>query len=268
MLRYLTKVPGVRKLWRRFPIGPVPLRAEHDIWPGYPPYGYGIWSAATLAKAIGLTRITALECGVVTGNGLVCMEKIATIVGNHFGMTIDVIGIDTGKGLPPPIDYRDGAHIWGEGFYVMDPAKVRPRLKSAELVVGPIGESLQAVLDRPNLAPVGFVAVNLDYYSLTKQAFAALAATEPNRRLPRIYCFFDDILWPDRACHNDWFGELLAISEFNHEHPMKKLAKIPHLSWMRCHPNYWNEMIYVLHDFLHPRYTQLITPEGYRYRQI
>ena len=268
MIKYATKVPGFRRLWRKFPLGPVPLRAEYDIWPGYPPYGFGVWSAAWLANALGHKRMSVIECGVVTGNGLVCLDQIASIVGGHFGMSIEVVGVDSGVGLPPPIDYRDGAHIWGEGFYVMDAANVRSRLTKAELIVAPVVEGLREYFARPNLAPLGFVAMNLDYYSLTKGALDLFAALPAESRLPRIYGFFDDVLWPERACHNPWFGEMLAIREFNDEHQSMKVAQIPNLAWMRQYPNYWNEMMYVLHDFQHPHYTRLITPQGHQYRQM
>jgi hypothetical protein len=62
-------------------------------------------------------------------------------------------------------------------------------------------------------------------------------------------------------------GEHLAIAEFNSEHTMQKIAKIPHLGWMRPRPAAWNEQMYVMHDFTHPEYTRNITPQGDRHRQ-
>lgn len=255
-------------MWRRFPVGSVPLRAAHDVLPGNPWNAWGVYSAAWLARALGHKGITVLECGVVTGDGLVGMEQAAALIADHFQLEIDVVGIDSGEGLPEPVDYRDGAHIWDKGFYVMDAASVRARLRSAELIVGPLRESLEALLARPGLKPLGYVCINLDYYSLAREAFRQFAALPAERRLPRVYCFLDDVMWPERACHNEWMGELLMIREFNEEHQMQKVAKLPHLSWMRFHPTFWNDMIYILHQFDHPLYTRLITPQGNQYRQM
>src|SRR4051794_34328749 len=106
MLRHLAKVPGVRRLWSRFPVGSVDLRTEYDIW-DRPAYAYGIHSAAKLARALGLDRITAVEFGVAGGNGLVSMERIAESVGGHVGVEVAVMGFDAGSGMPAPEDYRD-----------------------------------------------------------------------------------------------------------------------------------------------------------------
>jgi hypothetical protein len=252
------------------PTIPVPFRAEYDLWGDTRPgYGYGVFRAAHLANALGIRRITVMEWGVVTGDGLVTLEALAGIVGEYFGVHIEVVGFDVGGGLPPPIDYRDGAHIWGEGFYRVDECAVRARIGEAELIIGsPIGETIRAFLERDGLAPVGFVAVNLDYYSLTSEALAALAASTTGGRLPRILMLFDDILFPERACQNKWVGERRAIREFNEAHAMKKVAQVPGLHWMRRHPAFWNETVHVLHDFEHPLYTTLITPEGHEHRQI
>jgi hypothetical protein len=269
MLRHFTRIPGARRLLMRIPGIPVPVRAEYDLWTGRPGYGYGVYRAAHLASALGLSRITVMEWGVVTGNGLVGLERLADAVAAHFDMEIDVAGFDVGGGLPPPIDYRDGAHIWGEGFYRVDEASVRSRLTRAELIMGrPIGDNIVSFLARRELAPVGFVAVNLDYYSLALEALTALAAASDAARLPRILMLFDDLLFPERACHNDWIGERRAIIEFNEGHSMQKVAQVPGLHWMRRHPAFWNEMVHVLHDFDHPLYTKLITPEGDRHRQM
>jgi hypothetical protein len=70
-----------------------------------------------------------------------------------------------------------------------------------------------------------------------------------------VYCYFDDILYPEFACYNPWTGELCAIREFNEERKEVKLCPLHLLRWMRPHPEPWNDQIYVLHDFRHPLYS-------------
>jgi hypothetical protein len=266
MLRHLAKVPGVRRLWSRFPVGSVDLRTEYDIW-DRPAYAYGIHSAAKLARALGLDRITAVEFGVAGGNGLVSMERIAEAVGGHLGVDVAVIGFDAGSGMPAPEDYRDLPPVWAQGFYKMDAAALRARLRKAELVLGNVADTVRATVAREGLPPIGFVSFDLDYYSSTMSAFHIFGGGA-RTRLPRVYCYFDDLTWPERACHNEYVGELCAIREFNEMHPRRKIAQLPNLRWMRARAALWNEQTYVFHDFDHPLYTRLITPEGDEHREL
>lgn len=102
----LIALPGVRRLWRRFPIGSVHVRTKYDIWER-PAYAHGVFSAARLAKQPGISRIAALEFGVARGDGLVALEHICAEVGTALDMSIGVFGFDSGRGQPKPIDYRD-----------------------------------------------------------------------------------------------------------------------------------------------------------------
>jgi hypothetical protein len=135
------------------------------------------------------------------------------------------------------------------------------------LILGDVAETTPRFLGRQDLAPIGFIAFDLDYYSSTRQAFRVFDGAS-GTRLPRIYCYFDDTIWPEHACHNPWIGELCAIREFNEAEDGRKIAKLNGLSWMRRHAAQWNEQIYVFHDFQHPLYSRLVTPEGERFRQI
>jgi len=86
--------------------------------------------------------------------------------------------------------------------------------------------------------------------------------------LPRVYCYFDDVFWPEHACHNEYVGELAAIREFNEEHEHQKICPIHLLRHTRVHPAAWNEQMYVHHDFGHPLYTKNVTPAGDRHTQL
>jgi len=258
-LQHLTALPGVRALWRRFPVGSVELRSRFGIWER-PQYAYGVLHAAQQAKLLGLNGITAIEFGVAGGNGLLALQSLARDIGDHLGLRISVWGFDSGEGMPQATDYRDLPYVWGEGFYQMEEARLR-RLLSPEtqLVLGDVRDTIQSL--RNVAEPIGFVAFDLDYYSSTKEALRIFEFPQ-STRLPRTYCYFDDVVWPEHACHNEWIGELLAIREFNEEHEHLKLAQIPLLRRMRPHAEWWNEQMYVLHDFTHPLYGVNLTRPG------
>ena len=50
VLRHVTRIPGFRSLWLRFPIGSVATRVRYDVF-DRPHYAYGVYSAADLAKS-------------------------------------------------------------------------------------------------------------------------------------------------------------------------------------------------------------------------
>jgi hypothetical protein len=135
----------------------------------------------------------------------------------------------------------------------MDEAKLRKQLRpGTQLVIGDVRQTVQNLMHAPD--PIGFVAFDLDYYSSTMPAFAAFDLPH-STRLPRVYCYFDDILYPEFACYNPWTDELCAVREFNEERKEVKLCPLHLLRWMRPHPAPWNDQIYVLHDFRHHLYS-------------
>jgi hypothetical protein len=119
-ITHLLRLPFVKGLWTRFPIGSLALRVQYGIFREYPQYGYGVYQAALLASQLKIPRITAIEFGVAGGRGLVALEKISSEVEKALGVGIDVIGFDTGESMPEAADYRDLPHVWGRGFYKMD----------------------------------------------------------------------------------------------------------------------------------------------------
>lgn len=226
----------------------------------FPQYAYGLIQAVALAGVLDVTAISALEIGVAGGNGLVALERLRDVHAPASGVEIAVAGFDLGSGMPAPHDYRDLPYIWREGFFRMDEPKLRARLQSAELFIGDIAQTGPRYLaGRP--APIGFISFDVDYYSSTLAAFAALLDAAPERFLPRVICYFDDTVGPHHEMHSDFTGELLAISEFNAAHGQRKIGKLNGLRH-KIAPldGPWVEGIFVLHLFDHPRYCDYIYP--------
>jgi len=266
LISRISQIPGARRLWRSLPVGPLELRARCGI-SSYPPYLYGVYSAAKLAKQLGVPAISVIEFGVAGGRGLRALEDISSEVAKDLGIRIAVYGFDSGEGLPAPRDYRDLPNVWDSGFYKMDQAALQASLKCATLILGDIAQTLPQFLDSAGSPPVGFVAFDLDYYSSTRIALRVFDGP-PNLHLPRVYCYFDDIIWPEYACHNEYIGELAAIREFNEESPYRKIAPIHLLRCMLPNRDPWHEQMYAFHHFTHPQYCTNISPRNAEYSQL
>jgi hypothetical protein len=225
-----------------------------------PHYAYGIWRAACEAKQLGISGITAVEFGVAGGNGLIGMEEAAEAVSTELGIAIEILGFDTGSGMPEAADYRDMPHIWRPGFFAMDVAALKSRLTKAQLVLGNVSQTVtNHVFDVA--APVGFVSFDLDYYSSTKEAFK-IFRNPAETRLPRVFCYMDDTIGDHWETHSPFAGELLAIQEFNSESEARKIAHVNGLKHKLLGQQCWHDAIYVHHDFAHPLYCRYVYPSS------
>jgi hypothetical protein len=217
-----------------------------------PHFAWGVLYGANLAKGVGLERISVIEFGVAGGNGLVSLEEIAAAVGQLFGIEIDVYGFDTGIGLPKPEDYRDLPNLYREAGFPMDPEKLRRRLKKAHLVLGDVGRTIGSFIES-GPAPVAFVSIDVDLYTSTMDALKLFDA-DHKLLLPRVYCYFDDILG---ETFSEFTGERLAIAEFNDSHKMRKISPIFGLRYFLRAPHNqeaWSEQMFIAHIFEHELY--------------
>lgn len=225
-----------------------------------PHYGYLLYQAAQLAAALGEPRVSVLEFGVAGGAGLMSFEHHAQEVEKLFPVKIDLYGFDTGAGLPPPLDYRDLPYHWQEGFFEMDVAALKARLKTAKLVIGDVRDTLDTFFDQYNPAPVGAVSFDLDYYSSTVTALK-LFDDAPSQFLPRVYCYFDDVFGGEGELHGDYTGERLAIREFNDSHERVKLSPIYYLHAFPAAPA-WHYQMWSAHLFDHRNYNRFVSPNN------
>lgn len=217
-----------------------------------PQYLWPLIHAAHVARALGIGRIAAIEFGVAGGNGLLAMERAAAAATELSGTEVEIFGFDTGAGMPASADPRDAPFLIEPSYFEMDEAALRARLGAAELVLGRVEETVPGWAVGGH-APVGFIAFDLDYYSSTAQALKLLEG-DPERMLPRVPCYFDDVFgygW------TEFMGVHAAIDEFNAGNERRKIARILGLRFELPvaefhHP--WHEKMYVAHAFDHPRY--------------
>lgn len=142
----------------------------------------------------------------------------------------------------------------------MDIEALKSHLKQAKLIIGNVSETVASFAEKYKPAPIGFIAFDLDYYSSTVDSFKLLQAGD-DFFLPRVFCYCDDCLGVDAELHSRYTGELLAIEEFNEKNADKKIALIAGLSYKRKFPAYWNEQMFVFHQFRHPLYNTHIHPD-------
>ena len=236
-------------LLEKFPLHnaiPYEIRLNHD-WVGRPWYGYCIFHAAKMAKRLGYKTISVLEFGVAGGNGLVNIEKHIKQIKKIFDVEFEVYGFDMGTGLPKPNDKKDLSYHWQEGFFKMDQEALETKLNFSKLVLGDVKDTCPNFFSSHSPAPVGCIFVDLDYYSSTVEALKIFDADSSNL-LPRVYCYFDDILGSENELYNEFSGELAAINYFNETRDDKKIAKLRCLYERKVRRG-WNEMIYSFHSF-------------------
>jgi hypothetical protein len=217
-------------------------------------YTWSLLHSARIARTLGVDRIAAVEFGVAGGNGLVALDVAAGAVESLLGVGVDVYGLDAGGGIPAPRDRRDAPYLIAAGDFPMDEAKLRSRLQRSDLLIGLVEDTVPELVSRLR-APVGFVSVDLDYYTSTVAALALFEAAQ-DLLLPRVMCYFDDVMgypW------GDFNGERLAIAEFNDAHEQRKISPVYGLRYfLPAGPAraMWPDMMYVAHVLDHPRYDE------------
>jgi hypothetical protein len=211
---------------------------------------FGLLKAADLAKRYGISEITAVEFGVAAGAGLMNMSRISRKVELATGVKIHLTGFDTGKGMPPAIDYRDHPELYGAGDFPMDIEKLRSALpQDVELVLGELKDTLPGWLERNfEKRPVGYVVVDVDYYTSTVDALNIFTGAAANY-LPFVVLYLDDVMLSE---HNSWCGELLAMREFNESN---RLRKIEHPAFIVSERIFkrapWLQQVYFCHTLDH-----------------
>jgi hypothetical protein len=215
-------------------------------------YAYSVLRAADIAMSQGISSITIVEFGVATGAGLLNLCHVAELTTKASGIRVEIIGFDTGSGLPRPHDFRDHPELFQEGDFPMDFEALGKRLPAnARLVLGPIGETVPEFMKKLSPeSPLGFAAIDVDYYSSAKDALKLLTDADPEKYLPLTLLYLDDIT---DEFQNQWCGELLAMEEFNKLNQWRKIEKDRFLKARRVFKNArWLDQIHLLHVLDHP----------------
>jgi hypothetical protein len=246
---------AVRQVIRRLSIGSLDFRLSMQAL-DRPQYAFGVKQAIYLAAKLKHPKVSVIEFGVAGGEGLLVLEAYAAELGKLAGIEVEVYGFDTGQGLPKTLDYRDLGYVWKQGAYQMDVAGLKARLKSAKLMLGDVKETVTEFA-RSEHAPIGFISFDMDYYSSTVAAFKVFASPD-QAILPRVVCYFDDVVSDGHQLHCGQVGELLAIREFNKNENGHALEPIGLLSAGLVFPGIWEQQLWVYHRLQHRDYNTYI----------
>lgn len=219
-------------------------------------HAYAILSCADLARELGIREVTLIEFGVAAGAGLLNICELAKRVTRETGVRFRIVGFDTGKGMPPPQSYRDHPEIYQQGDFPMNHEALQRSLPdNAQLVIGEINGSVAPFLETVTAdAPVGFVSIDVDYYTSTRDSLAVLDG-KASQYLPRVQIYLDDVEHPS---HNSWCGERLAVQEFNARNELRKIEQHAFLKSYRIFRNArWIDHMFTLHVLDHPSRTTL-----------
>ncbi|MEO0310380.1 MAG: hypothetical protein RIQ89_37 [Bacteroidota bacterium] len=222
-------------------------------------HAFALNDAANKAKEMGLSAITVIEFGVAEGGGLLNICKICEKLSKIYNINFQIVGFDTGEGMPMPLDYRDHPELYQPGDFKMNPEILRPLLpNNCELILGHVSTTLKEFCKRTSLykAPIAFISFDLDYYSSTYNAFDILQM-ESAKYLPTLPLYFDDIAL---SSHNSKCGELLAIQQFNSAIEKRVIEKNTFLPGRRIYKHaQWIDQIFYLHVLDHPIREELVT---------
>jgi hypothetical protein len=193
-----------------------------------PPYAYGLVRAAEWARNCGKQNVTVCEFGVARGDGLLSLIKLVGFIGPEMKVRFQVCGFDAGAGLPSPCGPKDHPEIWKAGNFPMDNREELTRRVQgrARMFWGDIRQTVDDFLSflTPD-APLGFVSIDVDYYSTAKSALRCLEGA-PQLYNPAVPLYFDDV---EFFTNCEWAGELSAIREFNDELMAKGLPAGRHI---------------------------------------
>ena len=200
-----------------------------------PAYLLGSVLAIWQAKKIGVEKVLLVEFGVAGGTGLINLIKIGELLSSSFGIKVIVYGFDNCVGLPPPKGALDHPEIWFQGQFDMASSKNAlvsyVNAHDSILIEGDITKDLILRSLEADLSDgvLGFVSIDVDYYSSTKPILDAFSVINPNKLLPAVSMYFDDVT--DNFSYNHRCGEELAIKEFNQINDSRVIElKMPSLS--------------------------------------
>ncbi len=214
-----------------------------------PMYAYGMLRAADVARFYGKKKVTVCEFGVATGNGLRNMVELAKQIEPLTNIEFDIVGFDTGEGLPELEGYKDHPELWVPGDFPMVNrdeliaslgGRARIEFGDISTTIAPFTKALHED------APLAFISIDVDIYSGTVSALKCLERG-PEVYLPVVGVYLDDCTG---YFANEWCGELAAVNEFNAAHELRKIG-IDRSFGTRPKREVWHEQMYALHVLDH-----------------
>lgn len=124
--------------------------------------------------SFGNRKLKILEFGVTHGSGLLNLCAICEKITASTDMQFDIYGFDSDIGMPDLRGYKDHPEIWHQGQFKSDHDATRKQFPpNARLISGYIRNTIGdfCTTNLSAEAPVGFVSVDVDFYSSTLADF-------------------------------------------------------------------------------------------------
>ena len=222
-----------------------------------PHYETLIYETSKNAIKLGYNEINIIELGVAGGDGIRTLVKYKKKIEKILKIKINIIGFDTGTGLPETNYKQDLPFFWKKGDYTnQNLNKLEKDFTNVKIYQGNISSTLEEFINQ-NKKKIGLIIFDLDLYSSTKLFLNKIPElSKENLLLPRTFCYFDDLFLAD-YCLDDTNGEPLAISEFNIKFKEFKLGKyFDHINDFKF--PLAKGQIYTLHDLNNVDYEKYI----------
>ena len=238
------RVPIVKYLSLKFPL----FRPHYESL---------LFEASKNAIRLGLNEINIIELGVAGGNGIKSLLKYKKKVEKVLNIKINILGFDSGSGLPKTNKKEDLPFFWKQGDYTNQNIKdLEKNDQSIKIYEGNISSTLDNFTSE-NKVKIALILFDMDLYSSTKIFLDKIPELSQKKLLlPRVFCYFDDLFVADYSL-NDINGEPLAISEFNINNKDLKLGKtLDHISDFKF--PLAKGQVFMLHDFNNEDYNRYI----------
>ena len=151
-------------------------------------YAFGVYEGAKRAKDLGINEITVIEFGVANGRGLMAMALYATKIQKCLGIKINVLGFDSGEGMPATEGYKDHPEIYATGDFPMQDRKKLVSILPANtqlIFLDLIKSNWTGFLK----APIAYMSIDVDYYSSAIAILKYLIDLKSDLLLPNIDLF-------------------------------------------------------------------------------
>ena len=222
-----------------------------------PHYETLIYESSKNAIKLGFKEINIIELGVAGGDGIRSLAKYKKKVEKIFDIKINIIGFDTGAGLPNITLKEDLPFFWKQGDYTnKNLNNLEKSSDSIKIYEGNISNTLEKFISE-NDVKIGLIIFDMDLYSSTKTFLKKIPEFSRKKLLlPRTFCYFDDLFVAD-YCLDDTNGEPLAIYEFNKTNVDLKLGKsFDHIIDFKF--PLAKGQIFTLHDFKNENYNKYV----------
>ena len=222
-----------------------------------PHYESLIYETSKNAIKLGYKEISIIELGVAGGNGIKSILKYKKKIEKVLDIKINIIGFDTGTGLPQTNEKKDLPFFWKLGDYTnKDLKNLENQDPSIKIYEGNISNTIDKFILENNLK-IGLIIFDLDLYTSTKSFLDKIPElSKKELLLPRVFCYFDDLFIADYSL-DQTNGEPLAITEFNDQFDNLKLGKtFDHINDFKF--PLAKGQIFTLHDYNNKDYNKYI----------